>query len=99
MTLNRGRSALGRGIYTAFREGLKEAGFAEGQNGAIEYRSDEYQTDRLPLLVADLTSRQVALSAIRRLPAVHGVPPEQRCSASIPAAYVTASTTTNEGAF
>jgi putative tryptophan/tyrosine transport system substrate-binding protein len=33
---------------TAFRQGLKEAGFIEGQNVAIEYRSD--QTDRLPLL-------------------------------------------------
>ena len=46
---------------TAFRQGLKETGFVEGQNVAIEYRSDEYQTDRLPLLVADLLRRQVAL--------------------------------------
>jgi len=50
-----------RDRVTAFREGLKEVGFVEGQNVAIEYRSDEYQTDRLPLLVADLLSRQVAL--------------------------------------
>jgi putative ABC transport system substrate-binding protein len=45
----------------AFRQGLKEAGFIEGQNVAIEYRSDEGQTDRLPLLVADFLRQQVAL--------------------------------------
>ena len=44
---------------TALRQGLKEAGFIDGQNVAIEYRSD--QTDRLPLLVADLLRRQVAV--------------------------------------
>src|SRR5262245_49422848 len=50
-----------RNRVTAFHEGLKEAGFVERQNVAIEYRSDEHQPDRLPLLVADLLRRQVGL--------------------------------------
>ena len=46
---------------TAFRQGLKEAGFVEGQNVAIEYKSAEHQTDRLRLLVADLLRRHVTV--------------------------------------
>src|SRR6266511_4441464 len=47
-------------FMTAFRQGLKEAGFVEGQHVAIGYRSAEDQS-RVPLLVADLLRRQVAL--------------------------------------
>jgi putative tryptophan/tyrosine transport system substrate-binding protein len=48
-------------LVAAFGQGLKEAGFIEGQNVAIEYRSAEDQADRLPVLVGDLVGRQVAL--------------------------------------
>src|SRR5262249_16427807 len=46
---------------TAFGQGLREAGFVEGQNITIEYRSAEDQADKLPSLVADLLRQQVAL--------------------------------------
>jgi putative ABC transport system substrate-binding protein len=69
-------------LVAAFRQGLKEAGFVEGQNVMVEYRSAEHQPDRLSALVADLVRQQVALI-------VGNTPSALAAKSAVPIVFVT----------
>ncbi len=67
--LNSGSPESFAPMISAFLQGLKEAGYVDGQNVAIEYRWANGQYDRLAALVGDLVRRQVSVIAATSTPA------------------------------
>src|SRR6202162_833338 len=58
-----------KNVTVPFLQGLKETGYVESQNVAIEYRWAENQVDRLPALAADLVRRGIAVIVASGTPA------------------------------
>jgi putative tryptophan/tyrosine transport system substrate-binding protein len=73
-----------RQALAAFQEGLKEAGYVEGQNVTVEYRFAEGQPDRFPGLVSDLVRRQVAVLVVT---SITGVLAAKQATTTIPIVF------------
>lgn len=82
--LNSGLSAGYTVATSGFKQGLKDGGYVEGQNVAIEYRWAEGKDERLPALAADLVARKVAVMAVNTAALL----PATKATKTIPIVFV-----------
>src|SRR5208282_1479248 len=80
-------------FVTSFRQGLKETGFVEGENVAIEYRCADNQLDRLSVLMTDLVQLPVAVIVVNA-PAAHVA---KGATATVPIVFVTGADPVKDG--
>lgn len=90
---NSGGASTQTDNLAAFRQGLKEAGFVDGQNVAIEFRWGENQFDRLPAAAAEVVARQPALIVSNTLAALRA----KAATATIPIVFTTGSDPVRDG--
>jgi putative tryptophan/tyrosine transport system substrate-binding protein len=90
---NSGRPSTQVKNLAAFRQGLKETGFVEGRNVAIEFRWGENQFDRLPALAADVVARRPAVIVSNTLATLQA----KAATVTIPIVFTTGSDPLRDG--
>ena len=92
--LNGASAELSANYVRPFREGLRDAGFVEGENVVVEFRWANGRYEELPALAADLVRRQVAVIAATSTPAGR---PAKGATRTIPIVFVTGSDPVEQG--